>query len=293
MAPGDLETPNRIMKNASSSSFTLTGAVPPAWRMAGTGLALALAMGASLAQPLTGNAQPGAVNAAPAAPPAAAGARAAAPASNDDPFEPFNRTMYRFNDGLDRTVLKPVATTYRDVLPSFVRTGVSNFFGNIGDVWNLANNVMQLKLQGSAESFMRLNVNTVFGLGGLLDIASEAGINRHSEDFGQTLGYWGVPSGPFVMLPLFGPSTVRDTAALPADRWGNPVGAINDIPVRNTLSVLDVVDTRARLLGVTQLLQEAALDPYSFLRDSHLQRRAIEVRDGAPSGEAEERYDLE
>ncbi|MDA7415515.1 VacJ family lipoprotein [Xenophilus arseniciresistens] len=277
------------MTTASSSSFTFPGAAPAAWRLAGTSLALALGLLAShaaVAQPLTGNAQP--------ALPAASAAAAPAPASNeDDPFEPFNRTMYRFNDGLDRAVLKPVATTYRDVLPSFVRTGVSNFFGNIGDVWNLANNVMQLKLRGSAETFMRLNVNTVFGLGGLLDIASEAGINRHSEDFGQTLGYWGVPSGPFVMLPLFGPSTLRDTAALPADRWGNPVGAINDIPVRNALSVLDVVDTRARLLGVTQLLQEAALDPYSFLRDSHLQRRAIEVRDGAAGTETEERYDLD
>lgn len=289
MAPVDRETPNPQMTTASSSSFTFPGAAPAAWRLAGTSLALALGLLAShaaVAQPLTGNAQP--------APPAASAAAAPAPASNeDDPFEPFNRTMYRFNDGLDRAVLKPVATTYRDVLPSFVRTGVSNFFGNIGDVWNLANNVMQLKLQGSAETFMRLNVNTVFGLGGLLDIASEAGINRHSEDFGQTLGYWGVPSGPFVMLPLFGPSTLRDTAALPADRWGNPVGAINDIPVRNALSVLDVVDTRARLLGVTQLLQEAALDPYSFLRDSHLQRRAIEVRDGAAGTETEERYDLD
>ncbi|RYF62869.1 MAG: VacJ family lipoprotein [Comamonadaceae bacterium] len=237
---------------------------------------------------------------APTAPAIAPAPATATSAPNDggysatpDPFEPYNRVVYRFNDGLDRAVLRPVARTYRDVLPSFVCTGVGNFFGNIGDVWNLANNVMQLKLQASAETFMRLNVNTVFGLGGLLDIASEAGIGRHNEDFGQTLGYWGVPSGPYVMLPLFGPSTVRDTAALPVDRWGNPLGDVSDIGARNSLTVLDLVDTRARLLGVTQLLDQAALDSYSFLRDSHLQRRAIEVRDGAGADDAEERYDLD
>ncbi|RYF83036.1 MAG: VacJ family lipoprotein [Comamonadaceae bacterium] len=248
-----------------------------------TGLALVgLSLGA-LAQPL----------AAPATGAAPAPAAATDSATEGDPFEPYNRVVFRFNDGLDRAVLRPVATTYRDVLPSFVRTGVGNFFGNIGDVWSLANNVLQLKLLASAETFMRLNVNTVFGLGGLLDIASEAGISRHSEDFGQTLGYWGVPAGPYVVLPVFGPSTVRDTAAFPVDSWGNPLGSVNDIPARNSLTVLGLVDTRARLLGVTQLLEQAALDPYTFLRDSHLQRRAIDVRDGAAGGDAEERYDLE
>lgn len=133
---------------------------------------------------------------------------AAAPATEDataapadlrnpaDPFEPFNRRMFRFNKALDDAVLKPVATTYRDVLPSMVRSGVTNFFNNLGDIWNFANNVLQLKAQNSAETFMRLNVNTVFGLGGILDVASDLGIERHSADFGQTLGYWGVPSGP-------------------------------------------------------------------------------------------------
>lgn len=221
------------------------------------------------------------------------GTASPAAVTDADPLERYNRAIFRFNDGVDRAVLKPVATAYRDVLPGFVRTGVGNFFSNVGDVWNLANNVMQLKLQASAETFMRLNVNTVFGLGGILDIASEAGISRHSEDFGQTLGYWGVPAGPYVVLPLFGPSTVRDTAAFPVDRWGNPLGGVSDIAARNSLTVLGLVDTRARLLSVSQLLEQAALDPYSFMRDSHLQRRAIEVRDGAASGETEERYDLD
>ena len=267
-----------------SHRFKLQGLNPQEWRVGVAGLLLAVGSVGALAQQ---SGQPGAVVATPAA-------EQPVPAAYDaDPFESFNRTIYRFNDGVDRAVLKPVATTYRDVLPSFVRTGVGNFFGNIGDVWSLANNVLQFKLQASAETFMRLNVNTVFGLGGLLDIASEAGINRHTEDFGQTLGYWGVPAGPYVVLPLFGPSTLRDTAALPVDRWGNPLGDISDIPARNSLTVLGLVDTRARLLGVSQLLEEAALDPYSFMRDSHLQRRAIDVRDGAPGGEAEERYDLD
>jgi ABC-type transporter lipoprotein component MlaA len=127
-----------------------------------------------------------------------------------------------------------------------VRTGVNNFFGNLGDVWNLANNVAQLKLQGSAETFMRLNVNTFFGLGGLLDVATEAGIPRHEEDFGQTLGHWGVGAGPYVVLPLLGPSTLRDTAALPVDRLGDPVSQMNDVAWRNSLTVLRVPSTRAR-----------------------------------------------
>ncbi|WP_294370550.1 VacJ family lipoprotein [Pseudacidovorax sp.] len=217
---------------------------------------------------------------------------AAAPATEDstaapadlrnpaDPFEPFNRRMFRFNKALDDAVLKPVATTYRDVLPSMVRSGVTNFFNNLGDIWNFANNVLQLKAQNSAETFMRLNVNTVFGLGGILDVASDLGIERHSADFGQTLGYWGVPSGPYLMLPLLGPSTVRDTAALPIDWQGDPVPSIDDKTVRWSLTGLWLVDRRARLLRTTSLLEDAALDPYSFSRDAYLQRRRAEVNDG-------------
>jgi phospholipid-binding lipoprotein MlaA len=197
-----------------------------------------------------------------------------------DPFEPFNRGVSSFNDAVDDAVLRPAATAYRQVLPSPVRTGVSNFFGNLSDVWSFVNSVLQLKLQNSAETFMRVNVNTVFGLGGLLDIATEAGIDRHSEDFGQTLGRWGVPSGPYLVLPLFGPSTVRDTAAWPIDRQGDLLGYVHDVPVRNSLYVLRVIDGRANLLRAGQLLDDAALDKYSFTRDAFLQRRRNEVHDG-------------
>lgn len=202
-----------------------------------------------------------------------------------DPFEPFNRGVSRFNDRVDDAVLIPAATAYRNVLPSPVRTGVNNFFGNLGDVWSFANSVMQLRLQNSAETFMRVNVNTFFGLGGLLDIATEAGIDRHKEDFGQTLGRWGVPSGPYLVLPLLGPSTVRDAAVLPIDSQGDLLGSVQAIPVRNSMYVLRVVDLRSNFLRATQLLGDAALDKYSFTRDVHLQRRANEVHDGNPPDE--------
>lgn len=202
-----------------------------------------------------------------------------------DPFEPFNRSISRFNDGVDDAVLIPAATAYRNVLPSPVRTGVNNFFGNLGDVWSFANSVLQLRLQNSAETFMRVNVNTFFGLGGLLDIATEAGIDRHKEDFGQTLGRWGVPSGPYLVLPLLGPSTVRDAAVLPIDSQGDLLGAVNTIPVRNSMYVLRVVDLRSNFLRASQLLGDAALDKYSFTRDVFLQRRTNEVHDGNPPDE--------
>lgn len=199
-----------------------------------------------------------------------------------DPFEPFNRGVTSFNDKVDEAVLVPVATAYQRVLPSMVRTGVSNFFGNLGDVWSFANSVAQLKLQNSAETFMRVNVNTFFGLGGLLDIATEAGIDRHEEDFGQTLGRWGVGAGPYVVLPLLGPSTLRDTAALPVDRAGSVVSSMNDVAWRNSLSVLEVVDTRAKYLRAGRLLDDAALDKYTFTRDAFLQHRRNDVYDGNP-----------
>lgn len=207
-------------------------------------------------------------------------------ANRADPLEPLNRSVFKFNDAVDTAVLRPVATGYRDVVPSMVRTGVNNFFGNVSDVWSLANNVMQLKVQNSAETFMRLNVNTFFGLGGLLDVASELGIERHREDFGQTLGHFGVPAGPYLVLPLLGPSTLRDTAALPVDRYGDGVSAIQDIAWRNSFYALRVVDGRANLLRVSQMLDDAALDKYSFTRDAFLQRRLSEVYDGNPPGDS-------
>ena len=210
---------------------------------------------------------------------------ASGPGTNPaDPFEPFNRSVFRFNDSIDDAVLKPAATAYRNSLPSPVRAGVNNFFGNLGDVWNFANSVLQLRLQASTENFMRFNVNTIFGLGGLLDIATEAGIERHNEDFGQTLGRWGVPSGPYLVIPLLGPSTVRDASALPIDRYGDPVNYVDNGIVRGSLTVLRIVDTRSNFLRASQLLDDAALDKYSFTRDAHLQRRLNDVHDGNPPG---------
>ncbi|BEP44553.1 VacJ family lipoprotein [Variovorax sp. 375MFSha3.1] len=212
----------------------------------------------------------------------AAGCATGPNANPADPLEPFNRGVSRFNDAVDDAVLVPAATAYQNALPSMVRTGVNNFFNNIGDVWNLVNNVAQLKLQNSAETFMRLNVNTIFGLGGVLDVATEARLPRHEEDFGQTLGYWGVGSGPYVVLPLLGSSTLRDTAAKPLDMWGDPLGYVEDIPWRNSLTVLRVVDTRSQYLRASRLLGDAALDKYSFTRDAYLQRRRSQVYDGNP-----------
>jgi len=213
---------------------------------------------------------------------ATAGCATGPHANPADPLEPFNRGVSRFNDKVDDIVLVPVATAYTKVVPSLARTGVSNFFENLGDVWSFANNVAQLKLQNSAETFMRLNVNTFFGLGGLLDIASEAGIDRHKEDFGQTLGHWGMGPGPYLVLPLLGPSTVRDTAALPLDVYGDPLSHADDVAARNSLSVLRVIDKRSTYLRASRLLDDAALDKYSFTRDAFLQRRRSEVYDGNP-----------
>ena len=199
-----------------------------------------------------------------------------------DPLEPFNRGVMRFNDGIDAAVLKPVATAYVEGVPPLVRTGVSNFFGNLSDVWSFVNNVLQLRLQHAGETWIRLNVNTFFGLGGILDIASDLNIERHREDFGQTLGRWGIGPGPFIMLPLLGPSTLRDTLALPVDMRFNPLRQISNEDVRYGFYGLRTVNTRANLLRVGTVLEEAALDKYSFTRDAHLQRRSGEIYDSGP-----------
>lgn len=191
-----------------------------------------------------------------------------------DPLEPFNRGVYKFNDVVDQAVLKPVATAYVKVTPSVVRTGVNNFFGNLGDVWSAVNSALQLHGQDAAESIMRFSFNTVFGLGGLLDIAGEAGIPRHKEDFGLTLARWGMPTGPYLVLPLLGPSDLRDTAALPVDWQGGLIRRVTPTTDRNDLYLLQTVSTRANLLGASSLLEQAALDKYSFTRDVFLQIRS-------------------
>ncbi len=210
-----------------------------------------------------------------------------------DPWEPFNRSVSNFNEGLDQAVIKPVATGYQNVTPKIMRTGVNNFFGNISDVWSLVNNVLQLKPAESVETLFRVGVNTTIGLLGLIDVASDLKLEKHTEDFGQTLGFWGMPTGPYVVLPLFGPSTLRDSVALPVDAKGNLVNSLNDVALRNSLITLRLVDLRASLLSAGRLLDAAALDKYSFTRDAYLQRRRGQIF--GPRTDVildEERYDL-
>jgi phospholipid-binding lipoprotein MlaA len=199
-----------------------------------------------------------------------------------DPLESYNRSMTKFNEQVDALVLKPAAIAYQDITPAPVRTGVSNFFANLGDVWSFVNNVLQLRAEAAASSFMRVNVNTFMGLGGVLDIASELGIDRYKQDFGLTLGRWGMGTGAYVVLPILGPSTVRDTFALPVDTYGNLVRYVDPVSARNSLYALNAVDTRANLLRASSVLDSAALDKYSFTRDVYLQVRsqAGEVKNG-------------
>lgn len=209
------------------------------------------------------------------------------PPNPKDPLEPLNRRVYQFNDAIDRAVIKPAATAYRKLLPSPVRASVTNFFGNLQDAWSGVNNALQLKGAASSESFARFGVNTFFGLGGLLDIATEMRIERHTKDFGHTLGYWGVGPGPYLVLPLLGPSTLRDAAALTVDSQGNLLSNVSDVPARNTASAVNLLNRRANLLEATRMLDEVALDPYTFTRDAFLQRRRSTIYDGNPPDEEE------
>ncbi|MCA1857295.1 VacJ family lipoprotein [Massilia oculi] len=205
-----------------------------------------------------------------------------------DPLEGYNRAMFSFNDAVDRSVLKPTATAYKNVTPSFVQTGVNNFFGNLSDVWSAVNNLLQGKGEAGMGDLSRVTLNTTFGVLGLFDLASEAGLPKHNEDFGQTLGVWGIPSGPFLMLPVLGPSTVRDTAALPADMGGDIWKYKEPANWRNIGAAVRVVDKRASLLDATNLLEDVALDRYEFLRDAYLQRRQSQVYDGDVPRQQEE-----
>lgn len=207
-----------------------------------------------------------------------------------DPLEPFNRGVTRFNDGVDKAILRPVAIAYRDTTPPLVRAGVNNFFGNLTDAWSLVNNVLQVKIVEAADTFFRVSINTTIGLGGLIDVASEMKIDKHPEDFGQTLGFWGVKAGPYVVLPLIGSSTMRDGLAKLVDLKGDVVSNLDRIPVRNSLIILRGVDTRAEFLNAGALLESAALDKYTFARDVYLQRRRSLIRPVSP--ETEERFDL-
>jgi phospholipid-binding lipoprotein MlaA len=208
---------------------------------------------------------------------------ASGPTANPrDPLEPLNRRVYQFNDAVDTAVLVPVATAYKDVVPSLLRRGVNNFFGNLQDAWSFVNNTLQFKGVAAADSLARFGVNTVWGLGGVLDVASEMQIPKKTKDFGHTLGYWGVEPGPYLVLPLLGPSTLRDTAALPVDRQGNIAGSIDHVPTRNSTTVVNLVDRRASLLDASSMLEQIALDKYTFIRDVYLQSRRNAIYDGNP-----------
>lgn len=200
---------------------------------------------------------------------------------NKDPLEGFNRGVYKFNDVSDKAVFKPIAGAYKAVLPTPVRSGVNNFFANLKTFVTAINQALQFKFNKAAESAGRFVINSTVGIAGLFDIASKQGIPQYKEDFGQTLGYWGVGNGAYLMLPFFGPSTFRDTTGLAVDLINiDPLGYVDNPRVRNTLIGTKFIDTRAALLPGSDLLDEAALDPYTFMRDAYLQRRANQVADG-------------
>ncbi|MEY3253406.1 MAG: hypothetical protein RL227_2379, partial [Pseudomonadota bacterium] len=206
--------------------------------------------------------------------------------SPGDPWEGFNRKVFAFNEAVDEAVLRPVAETYRDTVPRPVRTGVANLLGNVGDLWSAANHFLQGKGQAGLEMGMRFLTNTLFGLGGLLDPASEMGLKRQSEDFGQTLGKWGVAPGPYLVLPLLGPSSLRDGIGRIPDMVASPSNLFDDSKVGLAVTVVGVVDARAALLGVTSLADRVSLDKYSFFRQAYLSRRKDAVYDGEAPAEA-------
>jgi phospholipid-binding lipoprotein MlaA len=206
------------------------------------------------------------------------------PADPHDPLESYNRAMYRFNRGFDDNVAKPVAKAYQKVTPAWMDKGITNFFSNLDDVVVLFNDLLQLKIAQAASDTARIVFNSTVGLLGFVDVATPMDLPKHNEDFGQTLGYWGMPPGPYFILPFLGPSTIRDSAGLGTDyAFFDPV--TNRVPKktsRNSLLVVDFIDTRADLLKASSLLDEAALDPYIYTREAYLQRRRYFVYDGNP-----------
>jgi phospholipid-binding lipoprotein MlaA len=210
-----------------------------------------------------------------------AGCATTSPQVASDPFEPVNRAVFRFNETADRYLTEPLAEVYDKVLPSIVRTGVRNFFNNLGDVVVLTNDLLQLKFTNASRDLVRLVSNTVFGGLGLVDVAGMRGLAKRQEDFGQTLAHWGIGSGPYIVLPLLGPTTLRDSVGLVVDSRIDPVWQISDVPVRNSLNGVNVVDARANALPAGKLLAQQP-DRYSFLREAYLQRRRNLIHDGIP-----------
>ncbi len=202
-----------------------------------------------------------------------------------DPLESVNRGIYQFNDGVDRMVLKPVAEVYQAVIPPVARTGVSNVFANLNDVVVALNNLLQGKVSEALSDVGRVLINTTAGLFGLFDVATPVGLEKHDEDFGQTLGYWGIGDGPYLVLPLLGPSNLRDTAGRVVDYNADPVTYIDPTRDRNQVQGLRLISRRAELLSASRLLSVAALDEYEFVRDAYLQRRRNLIYDGNPPRE--------
>jgi phospholipid-binding lipoprotein MlaA len=219
----------------------------------------------------------------------AAGCAATGERDPRDPFEPLNRAVYRFNEVVDEAVAKPVASAYRDLLPEEIRSRVRNFFANLGDLWIGANDLLQGKFYDGFEDWMRFVFNSTFGLFGLHDVASDMGIEKRNEDFGQTLGRWGLADGPYLVLPILGSSSVRDGVGSGVDLYTDPVGYFRPIRLRNSAVGLRLVNTRAELLEASRILEQAALDKYVFQRDAYLQRRRNLVYDGRPPREPRER----
>ena len=210
-------------------------------------------------------------------------------ASPQDPLEPFNRTVYRFNDTIDRYALKPLAQAYEAYVPQPLQLVVTSFFGNLDDLYSGANNLLQAKPKDALIDVTRFVVNSTLGFAGFADVASEIGLSKHQEDFGQTLGHWGVPPGPYLVIPLLGPSTFRDAPARVVDIYAHPIAQYDDATSRerNILWGLGLVSGRAGLLDSEKLIEGAALDRYSLIRDGWLQRRRNAVYDGDPPEQPE------
>jgi phospholipid-binding lipoprotein MlaA len=213
---------------------------------------------------------------------AAPGAADAATRSKADPWEAFNRKVFAFNDAIDEALLKPLAEGYRKAVPEVARTAVGNMLGNLEDAWSAANQLLQGKPKDGLDMGLRVVVNSTLGLAGAIDIAGEAGIERRSEDFGQTLGRWGLKPGPYLVLPLLGPRSTRDAAALPFDRAASLGNRISPASSQYALTFVQVVHVRSELLGATNLVGGLALDRYTFVRDAYLARRRSLVYDGDP-----------
>ena len=211
-----------------------------------------------------------------------------------DPLEPLNRAVFRFNEVVDDAVAKPVAGAYRDLLHEQIRGRIRNFFANLGDLWIGVNDVLQGKFFDGFEDGMRFVFNSTFGIFGLHDVASDMGIEKRDEDFGQTLGRWGVGDGPYIILPILSSSTLRDTVGWGVDIFvGDPVGEFRPIALRNSAYALRLVNRRADLLDASRILEQAALDKYVFQRDAYLQRRRSQIYDGNAPREPRQRDEEE